>query len=168
MNALQKYINNDYNLVNSYLRGNIEMMTDQEIYKSKKLVHDLESYFVNNKIKNKYKLRVYRGIRNSKKKYNFYIDKQKSYVSTTLSERIAVNNYTNNGGYLLIIDILPNIPYIMVDQFIREYNTYDEEEDEILLPKGINLISTKVIDKDNHENQYKFCGITIIYCNATL
>jgi hypothetical protein len=169
MNALQKYINNDYTLINSYLRGNIETLTDLEIYNSKKLIYDLELYFSNNKINNKYKFRVYRGIRNKKnKKYDFYTNIQKTYICASFSERIALNNYTNEGGFLLIIDITPDIPYIIVDQFIKEYNNYDEDEDELLLPKGIKLVPTKIIDKNDLDNEYGFFGITIVYCNVTM
>ena len=126
MNALQKYINNDYTLINSYLRGNIETLTDLEIYKSKTLIYDLELYFSNNKINNKYKFRVYRGIRNKKnKKYDFYTNIQKTYISASFSERIALNNYTNEGGFLLIIDITPDrsqhITYCTICEYTKEY-----------------------------------------------
>lgn len=168
MNALQKYINNDYSLINSYLRNNIETMTDYEINKSMKLINQLDCYIDNNKIKKKYKFRVYRGIRNKKnRKYDYYTNTQKAYVSASFSERIALNNYTNNGGFLLIIDITPDIPYIIVNPFMREYNSYDEDEDEILLPRNIKLIPTKIIDKDSSDNEHSYFGITIVYCNAS-
>ena len=169
MNALQKYINRDNSLVNNYLRGYIETMTDKEIYKSKKIINELNLYFDKYKFKNEYNFRVYRGIRNSKKrKYDYYLNTQKTYISASFSERIALNNYTGRGGYLLIIDIKPDIPFLVVNPFIREHNDFDEDEDEILLQKGIKLVPTKIIDKNDVENEYKFLSITIIYCNVTL
>jgi hypothetical protein len=164
MNALQKYINRDNKMINDYMRGNIEMMTDEEIYKSKNLIYELSLYFDKYKLKNEYSFRVYRGICIKKnKKYDYYTSIQKTYISASFSERIALNNYTNYAGYVLIIDVMPNTPYLMINPFIREHNNYDEDEDEILLPKSIKLIPTKIV-----ENKYKFNNITAIYCNASI
>ena len=169
MNALQKYVNKDYILVNSYLRNNTEHMNISDIHKSVQLINELDIYFNNHKIKSKYKFRVYRGIHNSKnKKYDFYTNTQKSYTFTTIYENVALNNYTSKNGYLLIIDVTPDIPHIIINMFDKKYDLFNDNIDEVLLPKGIQLKPTKIIGRNDIENKYSDIGITIIYCNVTM
>jgi len=112
---------------------------------------------------------VYRGISKRKnERYEIFVGGQKSYLSTSTDELFALSSYTNNGGYLLVLDVQPGVPHIMVNDEIIEPNEHYSHECEILFPRNVILTPYKIIGNSDKDNQYKWLDVSIIYCKVTI
>ena len=169
MNALKKYLNWHYITINSFLRGETDGLTEEEIVESNVLSSEIDDYFTKNQVLCDSSFIVYRGIsKRTNEHYEKFIGPQKAYLSTSIDELFVLSSYTNNGGYLLVLDVQPGVPYIMINDVMSETNEYYSDEYEILFPRNVILTPYKIIDKSDKENHYKWFKVSIIYCKVTI
>jgi len=170
MDALTKYLNWHYASMNPYLRLQHELLNAEEIDEAKILCDELDTYLLENQTICDIPFRVYRGIYGNKKiTTNDLIGIQKSYLSTTMDEYFAVSSYTSPGGYLMILDVQPGVPYIVINDILN-IGHYYEQEDEILFPRGVNITCTKIVERNTQKNNFLFnrFDINILYCTITI
>lgn len=144
--SLKAYQDKYFIYINNYLRNKSSINTDIDFllkypYYTEKILNDtkkhienLDALFVNADKINDERI-VYRG--------SEYMNEGicPSFISTSKSLSVA-KKYAKN-KYLYELHINKNIPYI-------DINTWSNNEEEILLPRGLNLTIKKIINKKHY------------------
>ena len=84
-----------------------------------------------------------------------------------IDEYFVISSYTSPEGYLMILDVQPGVPYIIVNETDKLKHCFDQE-DEVLFPRGVTVNLKKMTQYKSEENgMYNKYKINLLYCTIT-
>lgn len=179
INTLKKYTEGSDTLINKILRieNNYKDVYDtinelevedreQKLKEMNDFINIIDTIMISKATVAKEDLVVYRGTVN-KKEEQPYLGMNKGYISTSKSiNAIEKNSYRflneAEGCCVYIYTIKKGVPYINLSKISYFGERHQENQEEILLPRGLNSILTSVDESTKiHGSPYKTYNVTI-------